>query len=82
MANGENYEYDDKRLTYIYNELVKCSKLKHDVWTCMLKTPEFNVCIYLKIFIYIVCTLICTWEHCTFFLCFEILNHGFTKLYA
>lgn len=46
-ANGENYEFDDKRLTYIYNELVKCSKFKHDVWTCMLKTPEFNVCIYL-----------------------------------
>lgn len=47
MANGENYEFDDQRLTYIYNELVKCSKFKHDVWTCMLKTPEFNVCIYL-----------------------------------
>lgn len=45
MNNGENFELDDKRFIYIYNELVKCSKIKHDTWTCLLKTPEFNVCI-------------------------------------
>lgn len=47
MNNGENYEFDDNRLTYIYNELVKSIKFKHDTWTTMLKTPEFNVCIYI-----------------------------------
>lgn len=49
MNNGENYEFDDKRLIYIYNELVKCSKIKHDTWTCLLKTPEFNVCTSIKL---------------------------------
>jgi len=48
MKSGENYESDDKRLTYIYNELVKSFKFKHDTWASMMKTPEFNVCILAK----------------------------------
>lgn len=43
MNFGDNNELDDRRLTYIYNELVKSYKFKQDTWASMMKTPEFNV---------------------------------------
>lgn len=42
---GDNSDFDDKRLSYIYNELVKSFKFKPETWLSMLKTPEFYVCI-------------------------------------
>lgn len=45
MNSGDNSDFDDKRLSFIYNELVKSYKFKQDTWISMLKTTEFNVCI-------------------------------------
>lgn len=43
MDFGDYPEFDDKRLIYIYNVLVKNYKFKPEIWINMLKTPEFNV---------------------------------------
>lgn len=56
MNSGDSSDFDDKRLSFIYNELVKSYKLKQDTWISMLKTTEFNVCIYEKYIIRIVYT--------------------------
>jgi len=52
MNSGDNNEFDDRRLTYIYNELLKSYKFKQDTWTNMLKTPEFNVSTVIKVIHY------------------------------
>lgn len=47
MNSGDNYsEFNDKRLAYIYNELTKRFKFKHDSWVNMMKTADNNVCIF------------------------------------
>lgn len=38
-------EYNDKRLIYIYNVLVKSYKFKPDIYINMLRTKEYNVSI-------------------------------------
>lgn len=48
MSSGENGDFDDERLFYIYNELIKSYKFKHDTWVIMLKTTAFYVCILFK----------------------------------
>lgn len=42
MESGDG-EFDDKRLAFIYNELVKSFKFKYETWTNMLKTPSYSV---------------------------------------
>lgn len=43
---GMNFDFNDKRLSYIYNELVKRYQFKPDTWMNMIQTPVFNVNIY------------------------------------
>lgn len=45
MSGGENSDFDDNRLFYIYNELIKSYKFKHDTWVTMSKTTTYYVCI-------------------------------------
>lgn len=43
---GENSEFDDNRLAYMYKELVKSYKIKPETWISMLKTTDTYVRIY------------------------------------
>jgi len=42
MDSGDN-EIEDKRVAYIYDQLVRSYKFKHDTWATMLKTASYNV---------------------------------------
>lgn len=45
VRNGDGGDISDKRLAYIYKNLVKTWKFKIDKWDNMMKTADFNVCI-------------------------------------
>lgn len=49
MNSRDNSEFDDKRLAYMYDFLVKTWKIKTDVIETMMRNPEFSVRIYLDI---------------------------------
>lgn len=44
MSSGDTIGgFDDPRLMYIYNVLVKNYKFKKDTWVTMMETASFNV---------------------------------------
>lgn len=62
MDFGDYPEFNDKRLIYIYNVLVKNYKFKPEIWINMLKTPEFNVRITAKKLVQMI-SLQCNFTH-------------------
>lgn len=49
MNSRDPSEFDDKRLAYMYDFLVKTWKIKTDVVETMMRNLEFSVRIYLDI---------------------------------
>lgn len=47
MVDEKTPQFDDKRLGYIYGELVKILyDLKFEAWDALLKTKEYYVCTF------------------------------------
>lgn len=45
MESGDNSDFEDKRIAYMYNFLGKSWKIKNDIIDTMMRNPDFYVSI-------------------------------------